>query len=179
MKETVELTRDCDAITIPEGQKTQLEKGSKVDIMQALGGTYTVITDRGYMVRIDGKDGDAIGKEVVKGLSEEDIKNTPLEDLIWKQLKTVYDPEIPVDIANLGLIYKCDITDHPEGGKKVYIQMTLTAPGCGMGDTLRLDVQGKVERLPNVKEVVVELVWDPVWDRSMMSDAAKLKLGML
>jgi probable FeS assembly SUF system protein SufT len=180
MREPALVQRDVDATIVPGGQKYTIPKDAAVEIMQALGGSYTVITPNGYMCRIDGKDGDAIGKEVLKGPSEEELKTKSLEELVWDQLKTCYDPEIPVDIANLGLVYRCDVTDHESGeGKNVFIQMTLTAPGCGMGDVLRQDVRSKIEKLPNVKQCIAELVWDPQWNQSMMSDAAKLKLGML
>lgn len=179
MRETVTLERDCDATVIPEGSKIKLPKGSKAEIMQSLGGSYTVVTERGYMVRIDAENADAIGKEISKAPTAEEAADQPVEKLVWDQLKTCYDPEIPINIADLGLIYRCDVTDHPEGGKQVFIQMTLTAPGCGMGETLKMDVHRKVEKLPGVREVAVELVWDPPWSQAMMSEAAKLKLGLL
>ena len=180
MGETIKLHRNCKATVIPGGEQFTLEQGAEVEMMQSLGGSYTVMTHTGHLVRIDGQDADALGKAVQRPPTAEEAKDVPLEKLVWDQLKTCYDPEIPIDIANLGLIYKCDIASHPTGeGHSVYIQMTLTAPGCGMGGVLAQDVQGKIERLPGVKEVKVDLVWDPPWNTNMMSDAAKLKLGML
>lgn len=180
MRENVKLLRDCKATVIPGGEEFTLEKGAEVEIAQSLGGSYTVMTNTGHMVRIDGMDADALGKDAHKMPTAEEVKDIPLEKLVWDQLKTCYDPEIPVDIASLGLVYKCEITPHPSGeGQSVFIQMTLTAAGCGMGGVLAGDVQRKVERLPGVRDVKVEVVWDPPWNQSMMSDAAKLKLGML
>ena len=180
MGESIKLQRDCKASVIPGGEEFTLEKDAEVEIMQSLGGSYTVMTKTGHMVRIDGMDADALGKAVHKIPTAEEVKDIPLEKLVWDQLKTCYDPEIPIDIASLGLIYKCDIEPHPSGeGHSVSIQMTLTAPGCGMGGVLAGDVQRKIERLPGVKDVKVEVVSEPPWNQSMMSDAAKLKLGML
>lgn len=179
MGESVKIKRDCEAAVVPGGEQFTLEAGTDVEILQSLGGSYTVMTNTGYLVRVAGKDADALGKEPPKIPTADDAKDVPLEKLVWDQLRTCYDPEIPVNIADLGLIYRCDVNEHPEGGHKVFIQMTLTAPGCGMGDVLRSDVQGKVSQLPGVKEVIVELVWEPTWNQGMMTDAAKLKLGML
>lgn len=180
MRERVILSKDCEITLIPGGQKETLPAGSEVEIIQSLGGSYTVMTESGHMVRIAGEHADALGKEVSGAPTAEEAKNKPMDELVWDQLRTCYDPEIPVNIADLGLIYTCDITDLPKsGGKKVFIQMTLTAPGCGMGDVLRQDVINKVSKIPGVTEVQAELVWDPPWNQGMMSDAAKLKLGML
>jgi probable FeS assembly SUF system protein SufT len=157
--------------------------GTQVRVTQSLGGTFTVVTERGYMVRIGAKDADAIGKEKVTE-SEARMPTTvegpqDIEKLVWDQLKTCYDPEIPVNIADLGLIYSCFITPLPEGGNGVEIKMTLTAPGCGMGESLKADVESKILCIPGIKAANVELVWDPPWDRSMISEAAKLELGMM
>ena len=168
--------RDIDATMIPSGEKTKVHKGTRVRLTQALGGSYTVITSEGYMVRVEGQDGDAIGQEKVLG---PDMEGMSLEEKIWAQMKTCYDPEIPVDIVNLGLIYECQISDFEGGGHRVEIKMTLTAPGCGMGDVLRSEVDRKLMSLEEIKDTRVELVWEPVWSRDMMSDAAKLKLGMM
>src|SRR3989338_4596667 len=180
--EHIKLSRDCEVVQIPSGTKATLPNGAQVRIFQSLGGSYTVMTEYGYMVRISGEDGDAIGKEKISSApNPEESKNKPLEELVWDQLRTCYDPEIPINIVELGLIYDCKVTPlkEPEGSSRVDIKMTLTAPGCGMGDALRRDAQEKISRLPNIGEVNVELVWEPPWDQSKMSEAAKLKLGML
>ncbi len=188
-RETVTLTRDCEAIEIPYGQKIPLKAGTAVTITQALGGAFTVITDQGYQVRIDGKDADALGKQAAPTESTEGTERAggaaasgnaePLEKKIWDQLRTCYDPEIPVNIVELGLVYQCQLTPAPEGGSKVEIKLTLTAPGCGMGDVLKADVEHKIVALPGVAEVNVELVVDPPWNPGMMSEAAKLQLGFM
>ncbi|HEV7518109.1 MAG TPA: iron-sulfur cluster assembly protein, partial [Thermoanaerobaculia bacterium] len=134
-------------------------------------------TDMGYLVRLDNQDADAIGEEVTKPLAEQDLGGRSTLDLCWDQLKTCYDPEIPVNIVDLGLVYSCDVTAIPEGGNKVDIKMTLTAPGCGMGPVLAQDVKTKVESIPGVKEADVEVVWDPQWNQNMMTEAARLQLG--
>jgi probable FeS assembly SUF system protein SufT len=186
--ESVKLKRDCEAAQIPSGFKMMLPAGSEVRITQSLGGAYTVITEEGMMVRIAEKDADALGKEIAEPLSGRDnagvdLKPAPaqksIEDQVWAQLRTCYDPEIPVNIADLGLIYLCRVSPLPEGGNKVEIKMTLTAPGCGMGEVLRADVEGKVLRIPGIKQADVQLTLDPPWDQSRMSEAAKLQLGML
>ncbi len=168
---------------IPSGEKVLVPQGAHATITQALGGTYTLITDRGLMVRISGRDVEAIGKtpvESAQASESEPLTPQKLEELVWDQLKTCYDPEIPVNIVDLGLVYLCDVKQREEGaGYDVKIKMTLTAPGCGMGPVLAADVKHKVETLPDVKDADVEVVFDPVWDRSMMSDAAKLQLGMM
>lgn len=188
--EKVVLQRDCEGIQVPSGQQMVLAKGSEVRITQSLGGSYTVMTEMGYMLQISGKDADALGKSGDTSLggsspvSGEPGPETPLDEKaleksIWEQMRTCYDPEIPVNIADLGLVYACQILPLPEGGRRVEIKMTLTAPGCGMGEVLKQDVQNKISRLPGVKQCQVELVWDPPWDRSRLSDAAKLQLGMM
>jgi probable FeS assembly SUF system protein SufT len=181
MEPPVNVTRDLEAIQIPDGHKVLVPAGSSVRITQALGGTYTVITDWGVMVRIADKDADAIGKTPLS--AEEKAANSPvsegtLESQVWDKLRTVYDPEIPVNIVELGLVYNCTLVDLPSGSKKVEIQFTLTAPGCGMGDVLKLDIEEKVKALPGVDAADVQVVFEPQWDRSMMSDAARLQLGM-
>ena len=179
--EKVILTRDCEAIEIPAGYKTTLPAGTEVTITQSLGDSFTVVTERGYMVRIAAQDADALGKEVPK-VSEEEAAaraDKPLEERVWEELKTCYDPEIPVNIVDLGLVYNCEVTPLPNGGNRVAVTMTLTAPGCGMGDVLKADAERKIAQLPGVKEVRVELVIDPPWNPDMMSEAAKLQLGML
>ncbi len=170
-----ETLRDLEGTQIPSGQKSPVPKGTRGRIVQALGGSYTVLTQDGYMLRIEGRDGDAIGQEKIDGPNLEGLS---VEEQIWAQLKTCYDPEIPVNIVDLGLIYGCEISDFPEGGHRVEIKMTLTAPGCGMGDVLRAEIERKLRSIPEINDVRAELVWEPVWDRARMSDAAKLKLGM-
>ncbi len=180
--ERVTLSRDCAAIQVPSGTWTTLPAGSTGVILQSLGGTYTVGFDDGNLVRIEGKDGDALGKEPQTTLPDPARVNasTPeeVEELVWDQLRTCYDPEIPINIADLGLVYGCAVTPLPEG-QRVEIKMTLTAPACGMGDVLKAEVESKVSRLPGVKETDVELVFEPPWDYSMIPDAAKLTLGMM
>lgn len=169
------LSRDTDAFLIPSGAHIYLQAGTEVSITQELGGSYTVNV-YGNLLRIDGKNADALGREVVPSLQELP-PGANLADYVWQQLKSCYDPEIPVNIVDLGLVYDCKISPE-EDGNIVNITMTLTAPGCGMGPVLAADVKQKLLALPAVKEVEVELVFDPPWDRSMMSEEAKLELGM-
>jgi len=166
---------------IPSGEKVLVPVGAQATITQSLGGTYTVITDRGLMVRISGREVEAIGKtpQETSDVKLEELTPEKLEEMVWDQLKTCYDPEIPVNIVDLGLVYLCELKDSEEGGKNVLIKMTLTAPGCGMGPVLATDVKLKVEMLPGVKNAEVEVVFDPVWDRTMMTEAARLQLGMM
>ena len=176
--EPITLSRACDVIEIPSGIRGTLPAGAVVRIMQFLGSSYTVATNRGYMYRIDARDTDALGltNEVPKQASavQEGIFS---EQMVWDQLKTVYDPEIPVNIVDLGLVYSCVIAPLEQGGNRVHIKMSMTAPGCGMGNVLRTDVETKLSRLPGVKDVHVEVVFDPAWHPGLMSDAAKLQLG--
>ena len=176
--EPITLSRACDVIEIPSGIRGTLPAGAVVRIMQSLGSSYTVATNRGYMYRIDARDTDALGltNEVPKQASavQEGIFS---EQMVWDQLKTVYDPEIPVNIVDLGLVYSCLIAPLEQGGNRVHIKMSMTAPGCGMGNVLRADIETKLSRLPGVKEVHVEVVFDPAWHPGLMSDAAKLQLG--
>lgn len=173
----ITLQRDVDAYLIPSGARIYLQQGTEVVITQALGNSYTV-NIYGNLARIDGKDADALGQESIAPPTELP-EGATLNDLIWAQLKTCYDPEIPVNIVDLGLIYHCDIIKTPGHAEhRVDVTMTLTAPGCGMGPVLADDVKRKLSVLPTVKEVHIELVFDPPWDRNMMSDAAKLQLGM-
>jgi probable FeS assembly SUF system protein SufT len=175
--ETTTLTRDCEATMVPSGSKVTLQAGNQVMITQALGDTYTVIIN-GNMARIEGKDADAIGKESNKSNTED--ANAPFDDKkVWDQMKTCYDPEIPVNIVDLGLIYDCKFTPQPDGKRNVEVKMTLTAPGCGMGESIKSDVERKIRTVPGVNDVVVDLVWEPQWNQSMLSEAAKLQLGLL
>jgi probable FeS assembly SUF system protein SufT len=172
---TVPLKRDCPAIAIPAGTRLVLPAGTIVRVTQAVGTSYTVAADFGVLYRIEGSDADALG--LSGPVTETQAPPTFSERMVWDQLKTVYDPEIPVNIVDLGLIYSCEIADHAEGGKKIDVQMSLTAPGCGMSDVLKADVETKLRRLPEVKEVKVEVVFDPPWSPACMSEAAKLQLG--
>ena len=172
----VVLSRDCEGTQVPFGGVQRLPAGTRVRIMQSLGGTYTVATEQGYMVRIESKDADALGL-APQGQSAETAPAEFSEKLVWDQLKTVYDPEIPVNIVDLGLIYSCQITPI-EGSHKIEINMSMTAPGCGMGDVLRSDIERKLSQLPEEKEVRVNIIFDPPWHPGLMSDAAKLQLGL-
>jgi probable FeS assembly SUF system protein SufT len=177
-REARTLSRDVEVAAIPYGDRLTLTAGTNVYITQALGGSYTAMTDHGYLVRIEGKDADAIGETPSQPISTEQAADRTTRELAWEQLKSCYDPEIPVNIVDLGLVYKCE-TEPVEGGEKVKVEFTLTAPGCGMGDFLRQDVEQKLLALPGVKEADVQVVLDPAWDQSMMSDAARLQLGLM
>jgi probable FeS assembly SUF system protein SufT len=171
----IPVKRDVEAIEIPAGVRRTLPAGSTVRISQFLGNAYTVATDLGYLCRIDARDADAIGLAPVQE-EQVTVPGTFDEQMVWDQLKTVFDPEIPVNIVDLGLIYACDITNI-EGGKKIDIKMSMTAPGCGMGNVIKADVESKLSHLPEVKQVNVEVVFDPPWGPGRMSEAAKLQLG--
>lgn len=181
MREEITFSRSAEAIMIPSGEKVLVPQGAHATITQSLGGTYTLITDRGLMVRVSGKEVEAIGKSPQEhtGIAAEELTPEKLEEMVWEALKTCYDPEIPVNIVDLGLVYLCDLQEAEGGGKSVHIKMTLTAPGCGMGPVLASDVKSKIEAIPTVRNAEVEVVFDPVWDRSMMSEAARLQLGMM
>jgi probable FeS assembly SUF system protein SufT len=172
----VKLSRECEVIEIPSGVRRNLPAESEVRVLQFLGSSYTISSDYG-MFRIDAKDADAMGLTPPAPSSEEQPKQEFSEKLIWDQLKTVYDPEIPVNIADLGLIYACDISAIDGGEHRIDIKMSMTAPGCGMGNVLKSDVESKLAGLPTVKEVNVELVFDPPWGPTRMSEAARLQLG--
>ena len=179
MREEAVVSREVEVTAIPYGDKITLPAASPVIITQSLGGAYTLVTMQGYMVRLDSKDADAIGKEQLAGPTAEEAAKKPLQELAWDQLKTCYDPEIPVDIVELGLVHSCEVSELPEGGNKVSVRFTLTAPGCGMGDILRQDIERKIQALPGVKEADIQLQLDPPWDQSRMSEAAKLQLGLM
>lgn len=174
--EEVLFIRDCDAVIIPDGFRIRVPQGTAGVITQLLGGNYTVRVDTGYLVRVDGNEADAIGKEVDTAgldLADGDVD----EERVLEVLATCYDPEIPVNIVELGLVYGCEVEEVEEGAVRVAIQMTLTAPGCGMGQVLKDDVERKVGRLPTVVETEVELVFDPPWSMERMSEEARLELG--
>ncbi|HLB57529.1 MAG TPA: putative Fe-S cluster assembly protein SufT [Gammaproteobacteria bacterium] len=175
-QDTIEVTRDCEGTLIPSGVKVTIQKGSLVMITQALGNSYTVYVN-GNLARVAGKDGDALGMIILDELDINTLSGS-LEDKIWELLKTCFDPEIPVNIVDLGLVYECKIT--PADDKyAVEIKMTLTAPGCGMGPVLVADIEQKIRSIHEVADLKVDLIFDPPWDRSMMTDVAKLQLGML
>ena len=177
--ELITIKRDCEAILIPSGDPIKLIEGTHVRITQALGGDYTLFVN-GNLVKISGEDADVIGKEVVqkKQQSKSDTTKPLNEEDVWEQLRTVYDPEIPVNIVELGLVYDLQIKKE-ELGNTVSVKMTLTAPGCGMGPVIAQDAEMKIRNISSVNDVLVEIVWEPLWDRDMMSDEAKLQLGMI
>jgi len=177
--EPIRFERDCEAILIPAGDGVTLPAGSVGYITQSLGGSWTVFVE-GNLFRIAGKDGDAIGKEPPEPLVlPEGADNQVIEQLVWQQLRTCFDPEIPVNIVDLGLVYEAEVLPLEDGQRRVDIKMTLTAPGCGMGDILIDDVRSKLELIPTVIDADVELVFDPPWNYSMMSEAARLETGMM
>ena len=178
-KQIIILNRDCTALLVPSGARIMLHKDTEVQITQSLGNSYTVSV-YGNLARIDGKDADALGKTPTNPLSELP-SDASMEEKVWHQLKSVYDPEIPVNIVDLGLVYFCNVTPDLQDntGYDVKITMTLTAPGCGMGPVIAHDAKQKILAIPGVKTADIEIVFDPPWDQSKMSDIAKLELGML
>ena len=173
------LKRDCPAVMVPSGEPLSLSSGSQVWLTQALGGSYTVMTDHGHTVRIDGRDGDALGimdEESSTAFKTESAGS--VQEQVWQKLRSCFDPEIPVNIVDLGLIYDCQIELLPDGGHKVLVQFTLTAQGCGMGEFLKADIRRKLLEVSDVREVAVDLVWDPPWSQSRMSVEAKHQLGI-
>jgi probable FeS assembly SUF system protein SufT len=177
-QEEVTLARDCEAIVIPHGYRTHLTKGTKLRVVQELGGSLTVTAEFGGLFRIDPEQFDALGREVPPAAGAAEATSQPLEERVWEVMRTCYDPEIPVNIVELGLVYDCRVLDAgPDGRHDVEVKMTLTAPGCGMGDVLAQDVESKLEKLPDVAAAKVEIVFDPPWNQNMMSEAARLQLG--
>jgi probable FeS assembly SUF system protein SufT len=185
--ERIELTRDCEVVEVPGGRTVQLTRGTPVSITQALGGSYTLLVHTlGGLFRLAGRDADAIGKEVPAsgaGAGADFPGALPktaaeLRDEVWSQLKTCFDPEIPVNIVDLGLIYELDVAPDPQGGNTVDIKMTLTAQGCGMGDSIAADAQHKIERLSGVTSAAVQVVWDPPWTPERISAEGKELLGI-
>lgn len=176
--EPIKFERDCDVVLVPSGENVVMPAGSIGYITQSLGGSWTVFVE-GNLMRIAGKDADAIGKEpptpieLPEGATVEDI-----EKLVWQQLRTCFDPEIPINVVELGLVYSAELSQLESGNYRADVRMTLTAPGCGMGDILVDDVRSKLELIPTLEDADVELVFDPPWNRNMMSDAAKLETGM-
>ncbi len=181
----VTIERDCPAVAVPWGTQATLEAGRIGYISQRLGGTFTVMVD-GNLYRVDGKDADALGlAEEDAGFEAEDQDDgepataESIEAAAWKQLATCYDPEIPVDIVNLGLVYGCEVSPSSEGRFRIDVRMTLTAPGCGMGTLIADEARQKLEAIRGVDQVDVDLVWDPPWSREMMSEAARLEMGLM
>ncbi len=175
----VKFERDCDVVMIPSGDAVSIPAGTVGYITQALGGSYTVFIE-GNLFRIAGADGDAIGRDIVPPPSLPDnASRDDVEKLVWHQLSNVYDPEIPIDIVELGLVYKCELQALNDGNYNIEIEMTLTAPGCGMGDILVDDVRSKLVIIPTIASANIELVFDPPWNMQMMSEAARLETGML
>jgi probable FeS assembly SUF system protein SufT len=179
-RESICLQRDVNVVRIPDGTPDTLPQGHIVTLSQSLGGNFTVLDETGHMVRIAGEDADAIGKEppihtnIVSGTDAESVEKN-----VWEVLRTIYDPEIPVNIVELGLIYHCGVKPLDSGNNDVHVIMTLTAPGCGMGPVLQYDAEAAVKSLPGVNQVRVEVVFDPPWSRDRMSEVAQLQLGML
>jgi len=175
--------QDCPAVLIPSGQQVTLREGDEVVLVQTLGGSFTVQSDQGYLARVAAADAEALGLDDRESTSVEkrdgpaDASPFAIEDVI-EQLKTIFDPEIPINVVDLGLVYACDAEQLEDGSHRVEIKMSMTAPGCGMGDGLRDDARARVLAVPGVSEVEVELIWDPPWDLSRMSEAAHLELGM-
>ena len=176
--EPVSLERDCDAVLIPAGDKITLPAGTSGFITQALGGSFTLYVE-GNLFRIAGSDADAIGR---KPLTTPDVPenatDADIESIVWEQMRTCYDPEIPINIIDLGLVYRCEIERTGSGGRHVHVARTLTAPGCGMGPVLMEDVREKLEIIPTVEQADIELVFDPPWNQSMMSEEARLQTGL-
>ena len=179
MQAEIELSRDCEAIQIPQGTTVTLPAGTRVTVTQSLGGSYTVATETGYLYRITDANADAIGCESTPKPDKSETPGEVSETAVWDQLKTCYDPEIPVNIVDLGLIYDCAVDRQEAGKARVSVKMTLTAPGCGMGPTIAAEARMRIESIPGVEEANVELVWDPPWDQSMISEAGKMKLGLI
>jgi probable FeS assembly SUF system protein SufT len=174
----ISLSREVDAIEIPSGEPRTLPPGTGIRVMQFLGNSYTIVCEYG-MFRVDVKNADAMG--ITPPAAPAATPGSELrvfsEQMLWDQMKTVFDPEIPVNIVDLGLIYSCETKPIDEGGKRIDIKMSMTAPGCGMGNVLKMDVENKLKNLPEVKEVNVEIVFEPAWNPSRMSEAARLQLG--
>lgn len=177
----IALNRDCAAVMVPSGERIMLPAGSTVWLTQALGGSYTVMTDHGYPVRIEGRDGDALGLEPLQNSNSSHGSVTSsgsMEEQVWNELRSCFDPEIPVNIVDLGLIYDCQVDDVSSGGHRARVRFTLTAQGCGMGQFLKEDIKRRLLALPGISEADVELVWDPPWNQSMISEHAKHRLGI-
>ena len=180
MHKNVTISRDVEATMIPAGTPIAIPAGTEVTITQALGGTYTVMGP-GIMARIEGRNADALGLAPTTTEKSKVDASGPVDvDEIWEALKTCYDPEIPVNIVDLGLVYDVQVVPEEGGnGNRVEVKMTLTAPGCGMGGVIAGDAESRIREIPGVTDARVEVVWDPIWNQSMMSDAARLQLGLM
>lgn len=175
---TVTIERDCPGILIPAGTEVVIPEGTDVQVTQSMGGSFTVHIG-GNLVRVAGRDADALGMDAPEeNPMPENPDDAQFEELVWNQLKTCYDPEIPINIVDLGLVYRCDIGKRKDGSREVDVDMTLTAPGCGMGEILVADVRDKLRMIPTLAETKVELVFDPPWEPGRMSDEARLQTGM-
>lgn len=174
------LTRDCEAFTVPHGERVALTAGGEVEITQQLGSSVTVRTQMGTLLRIDGADADALGLKPPRERSVHLTSNSGTFDPanVEAALRTVYDPEIPINIVDLGLVYRCEEVVDDDGRRRIEIDMTMTAPGCGMGDVIQQDTATAVRRVSGVDEVDVRIVWDPPWSRNRISEAARLDLGL-
>ena len=184
MREPRIVSRDIFGALVPYGTPHELKAGETVYLTQSLGGSHTCVTEMGYMVRIDAKDADAVGEKVDAAPTLEEMGAKGLDQVVWDRLKTCYDPEIPVNIVDLGLVYSVNVAeveaqDGVPAGKKVTVRFALTAPGCGMGDVLKQDIVRKVNELPQVVQSDVDVTFDPPWTQELMSDAARLQLGLM
>jgi probable FeS assembly SUF system protein SufT len=177
MSDTIQLNRDCEVIAVPSGQRQTLPRGTSVRIMQTRGGAFTVSDDIHAIFRIDGADADALGLAPPRAVAAPKPQGPLTDQIIWDALKTVYDPELPVNVVDLGLIYSCAIASNPDG-KSINVRMAMTSPGCGMSNVLKTDVESRLLRLPEVITAHVEVVFDPPWSQARMSEAARLQLGM-
>jgi len=173
----IALKRACAAVLIPSGETVKLAAGSTVWLTQALGTSFTVMTDHGHMARIDGADADALGSPQARDGTAAGT-GASVEEMVWNQLRSCFDPEIPVNIVDLGLIYECRVEALSMGGYKATVQFTLTAQGCGMGQFFKEDIMKKLLAIPEIRAADVELVWEPPWNQSMISADAKHQLGI-
>jgi probable FeS assembly SUF system protein SufT len=184
MSDGIKLSRECEVVEVPGGRAVQLPEGTAVSVTQALGGSYTLmVPSLGGLFRLAGRDADAIGKEVVAAPAVSAVSGDPqsgadLRGQVWEQLKTCFDPEIPVNIVDLGLIYELDVGPPTAGGSRVDVKMTLTAQGCGMGDSIAADARSKIEGLPGVEAADVQIVWEPAWTPERMTEEGKTRLGI-
>jgi probable FeS assembly SUF system protein SufT len=177
--EELEFSRDCEAVEIPAGSRVTIPAGTRAVLTQSLGGSYTLqVPSLGGLFRIAGRDADALGLEPARTSATGAGEGPLTDERVWEVLKEVYDPEIPVNIVDLGLVYDMHIEPLRAGGNRVEVKMTLTAPGCGMGQAIAMDAQSRIESLPGVAEADVQVVWDPPWNPHMISQEGRAKLGM-
>jgi len=178
MIEAIQLKRECDVIAIPSGRRQKLPIDTTVRVVQCRGGSYTVSTSLHTMYRIDARDADALGYDASSSGKAPSSQGPLTEQMVWDTLKTVFDPEIPVNIVDLGLVYSCVISPGQQGGRAIAVRMAMTAPGCGMSDVLKSDVESRLARLPEVTQTDVQVVFDPPWTPDRMSQATRLQLGL-